>query len=288
MPASNSAPTDVLVLGAGGRVGAALARFLPESGLSVRGMTRHDVDIRDQGQLAAAIETADPRVVVYAVAIADPDRCERNPSLSYEVNVAGAVRAAEAADGIGCRLVYYSTDYVFGAPGRYLEDAPVSPLQVYGRHKAEAEQLVLGRGDNMVIRLPLLFGGDRDPVGDALRAVVDGAALPRDDRRRHPIPLRHVVSVTGMLVSTDARSGIYHAVGADAVTKTEWVCYIAGLLGKSVPPVTAPAGSPVAVRPTDVELASRHPELCATEGTVWVATRARVAELGFPGTAVVG
>ncbi|WP_343708651.1 sugar nucleotide-binding protein [Mycobacterium sp.] len=278
MPANAA---DVLVLGAGGRLGEVLARLLPGFGLSVRGVSRHHVDVRDHAALTACIEATDPRVVVYAAAMADPDRCERDPSASHDVNVAGAVQVTEAAARIGCRVIYYSSDYVFGEPGRYFEDAPVSPLQVYGQHKAEAEQLVLGRGDNVVIRLPLLFGNGRDTVSDLVRAVVQGTPLARDDRRRYPIPLRHVVTVTAMIVSTGARCGIYHAVGVDSVTKIEWACYIAGLLGRPVSPATA-TGSPLAARPADVELASRRPEMCAPAGTLWEATRARVVELSEP------
>ena len=269
--------SDVLVVGATGRVGTALIRLLPEHGLTVAGVHR-EVDVCDEAQLTARLEQVEPRVVVYAAAIADPDRCERNPSASHDANVVGADRVCAAAARTGCRVVYYSSDYVFGAPGRYFEDAAVSPLQVYGRHKAEAERLVLNRDDNVVIRLPLLFG-DRDFVAEAVRAVANGTPLGRDNRRRYPIPLRHVVDVTVAMITTDASPGVYHAVGSDAVTKSEWACYIAGLLGEPVPPPAVSAEQAAAPRPVDVELATRHPELCTPPGTLWTATRDRVTEL---------
>jgi dTDP-4-dehydrorhamnose reductase len=270
---------DVLVLGACGRVGAALCDLLPGYGFSVQGVAHSEVDVGDDDAVAACIVAAAPRVVVYAVAIADPDRCERDPAASYEANVAGVQRVATAAARTGCRVIYYSSDYVFGSAGTYFEDAPVAPLQVYGRHKAEAEQLVLGCGDNVVLRLPLLFGAT-DFVADAVRAALVGTPLAVDQRRRFPIPLTHVARLTAGIITTEAASGIYHAVGVEAVTKAEWVAHIAGLLGRPVPPAVAPGGGPGAPRPVHVELATRHPQFCTVPGTLWAATRARVAELG--------
>lgn len=270
---------DVLVLGAGGRVGAALCDLLPGYGLSVHGLTRREIDVGDEAAVAACIAAAGARVVVYAIAIADPDRCELDPAASYDANVAGVQRVAAAADRNGCRVIYYSSDYVFASPGTYFEDAPVAPLQVYGCHKVEAERLVLDGGDNVVLRLPLLFG-TTDFVAAAVRAVLGGTPLAVDQRRRFPIPLTHVARVTAGVITTEAPSGIYHAVGTDTVTKAEWLAYIAELLNRPVPPAAAPGAGTAAPRPVDVELATRHPQLCTTPGTLWAATRERVAELG--------
>ncbi|UQX13192.1 SDR family oxidoreductase [Candidatus Mycobacterium methanotrophicum] len=271
----------VLVLGAGGRVGAALCDLLPGYGFSVHGLTRSEVDVGDDDAVAACIAAADPGVVIYAVAIADPDRCERDPAASYEANVAGVQRVAAVAARTGRRVIYYSSDYVFGSAGTYFEDAAVAPLQVYGRHKAEAEQLVLGCGCNVVLRLPLLFGS-KDFVADAVRAALAGAPLAVDRRRRFPIPVTHVARLTAGIITSEAVSGIYHAVGVEAVTKAEWAAQIAGLLGRPVPPAVAPGGGLGAPRPVDVELATRHPQLRTVPGTLWAATRARVAELAKP------
>lgn len=264
--------TDVLVFGATGRLGTALVRLLPGFGLSVTGRSGRGAE-----QLAAGVEAVVPRVVVYAAAIADPDACERDPDASHRVNVAGPAAVAATAARLGCRVVYYSSDYVFGPPGRYFEDAPVSPLQVYGRHKVAAERLLLERGDNIVIRLPLLFGA-RDFVADAVAAITRGTPLAMDERTRFPISVDHVAAITATLLREEAPAGIYHAVGTDAVTKADWARYIADLLDQPVPPV-APAKPAVAARPVDIELATRHTGMATSPGALWAATRARVAEL---------
>lgn len=266
-----------------------MGRSLPRYGLSTSSVLRKrtaadtcGVDVRSERDVAECVEAVRPRVVIYAAALSDPDQCERNPSASHDVNVRGVCHAAAAASRIGSRVLYYSTDYVFGAPGTYCEDAHVAPQQVYGRHKVEAERLLLGDGDgdgdNVVMRLPLLFGS-RDFVLAAVNAIKQGVPLRCDDRRRYPIPLEHVVEVTASIVTTNARRGIYHAVGVDGLTKVEWANYIAGLLGKPAPVVAPAPDNSGARRPVDVKLCTRHPEMRASAGTVWSATRARVAEL---------
>lgn len=282
-----SSRTDALILGAGGRLGEALSRLLPRYGLAISSVLRNQttantrgVDVCSERDVTECIEAVRPRVVIYAAALSDPDRCERHPSASHEVNVRGVCHTAAAASRIGSRVLYYSSDYVFGAPGTYCEDAQVAPRQVYGRHKVEAEQVLLGDGDgdNVVMRLPLLFGS-RDFVLAAVNAIKQGVPLRCDDRRRYPIPLEHVVEVTASIITSNARRGIYHAVGVDGLTKVEWANYIAGLLGKPALVVAAAADKSAAPRPVDVELGTRHPEMRAAAGTVWSATRARVAEL---------
>lgn len=276
--------TDVLLIGAGGRVGAALHRLLPGHGLRVTAApsTAATPDALSPARLREMLAAVRPRAVVYAAAIADPDHCEREPALSHEINVAGAQRAAEAATAAGARLLYYSTDYVFGSPGRYFEDAEPAPLQVYGRDKAAAERLVLAAGPHAVLRLPLLFGA-RDFVAEAVAAVRTGTPLAVDDRRRLPIPLSHVAAATVAVLTELTVPGVYHAVGTDSVTKARWLAYVAGLLDADLPPArtpapaaSRPAGAP---RPVDIELASRHPQLCTAPGSLWAATRVRVAEL---------
>ena len=60
------------------------------------------------------------------------------------------------------RLVYLSSDHVFGGDGVYTEASVPSPISVYGRTRVEAEQLVLKRADTLVIRTGLTIGPSPD------------------------------------------------------------------------------------------------------------------------------
>jgi dTDP-4-dehydrorhamnose reductase len=57
-------------------------------------------------------------------------------------------------------MVFISTDFVFdGTNAPYDEQAATSPLNTYGRQKAEAEKAVLSASaDHIILRVPILYG----------------------------------------------------------------------------------------------------------------------------------
>ncbi|HSF29769.1 MAG TPA: SDR family oxidoreductase, partial [Candidatus Tectomicrobia bacterium] len=121
-------------------------------------LTRLDVD--DAGGVRATTHAFRPDVVVHTVALGDVDACERHPYEAYRINVQGTEAMAQAAEAVGARLLYISTDQVYdGVEGNYDEaDAP-NPLMVYGRTKLEAEQRVATIcHDAVILRLALMYG----------------------------------------------------------------------------------------------------------------------------------
>lgn len=281
---------EILILGAGGGLGTALASGFAD--LDAVGTTRSGigatiaVDVGDEAALRGVIETVAPHYILYAAGIADPDACERDPDLSKRVNLDGLGHVLRHARAQGSRVLYYSTDYVFGSAGEYDEHARTSPLQTYGRHKRQAEQLLLGfDAAHLVLRLPLLFGATvpgRDFVTSTAQALREGRPLRRDERRRYPVSVDHVVAVTRRLIADSELEpgGVFHVEGSDGTSKSEWACYIAGLLGIEPRFDSTPAPAPLAPRPDGARLRSLHPELCAsTPGELWRRTREIVAAL---------
>lgn len=56
------------------------------------------------------------------------------------------------------RLVYVSSDHVFGGDDAYDEASRPCPISLYGRTRVDAEALVLGRPLSLVIRPGLAIG----------------------------------------------------------------------------------------------------------------------------------
>ena len=83
---------------------------------------------------------------------ASPDRgaqypslpCERDPDLSYRVNVQGTANVIAVAKAYNIRLIFLSSDLVFDGEkdGPYHEGDPVSPATVYGWHKVTVEEMI--------------------------------------------------------------------------------------------------------------------------------------------------
>jgi dTDP-4-dehydrorhamnose reductase len=137
----------VLVLGAGGQVGRAVAQTAP-AGHEVVARTRADVDIGDSAAIGRAIGEAAADWIVNAGAYTAVDQAEDQPAAAALVNDTAVGWIAAAAARSGSRVVHLSTDFVFdGSSSRaYLPDDAPRPLSVYGATKLAGEAKVLDGG----------------------------------------------------------------------------------------------------------------------------------------------
>src|SRR5947207_3868949 len=105
-------------------------------------LTRAACDITDREATRRAISEARPDLLIHLAAFTKVNECQRNPERAMAVNSQGVSNVAEAVNAIGARLVYISTDYVFDGRKRtpYREEDAVSPVNAYGRSKAEGEK----------------------------------------------------------------------------------------------------------------------------------------------------
>jgi dTDP-4-dehydrorhamnose reductase len=100
----------------------------------------YDVDVLQDGPLEAAIETADPDVVVNAVGVIKQIDVAKDPVTSISTNALLPHRAATFCKKRGARLIQFSTDCVFaGRKGPYAENAPTDAEDLYGRSKLLGE-----------------------------------------------------------------------------------------------------------------------------------------------------
>lgn len=193
---SLSAPTGehVLVTGGAGYIGSALVPLLLDRGYRVTVFDRFEYgifpllpvasdpnlsiikgDILDRGALKAAL-AGGITAVVHLAAIVGYPACDRDQALAVAVNETGTRNLVELMDSGSQKLVFASTGSCYGAvaSGVCTEMTPISPLTLYGRTKAAAEEIVLSRGspaskgsssssssrgpNAVVLRLATLFG----------------------------------------------------------------------------------------------------------------------------------
>ncbi len=118
------------------------------------------IDLGDFSETKAMMAAVRPAAVIHTAAITDLDYCEQYPHESLAINLKSAVHLAGLCGDRDIPFVFTSTDLVFdGAKAPYGEADPVTPINVYGEHKALAEEGILAdNADAVICRLPLLIG----------------------------------------------------------------------------------------------------------------------------------
>lgn len=203
----------VSIFGATGLLGKALLREWGQD--EVVGLGSKDADIRDAGQVLAAVERTRPEWIVLAAAYTDVDGCESHRDLAFAVNARGAVNVAQAAHRSGSRLLFLSTDYVFDGLGTvpYETDHPRAPQNVYGQSKAEAEkQLTAILPNCCIVRTSWLFGVGGKCFPDTILKLADTrpALDVVDDQRGSPTHAADLARAIIQLCRAGAE-GIVHA-----------------------------------------------------------------------------
>ncbi|WP_433202420.1 NAD-dependent epimerase/dehydratase family protein [Nocardia sp. CA-107356] len=176
----------ILVTGANGYLGSAVAGALDDSGHDVVGLVRRGragvpdgipvrtADLGDRGALGAALVDVD--LVCHLAALTRVRESFASPLEYFEVNVGGTVTLlhAMAASGVP-RLVFASTASIYGAAERQpmAEELADDPPHPYAASKRAAEtviaaQAATGRLDATVLRLFNIAGG---PDPDDTRIV---------------------------------------------------------------------------------------------------------------------
>lgn len=239
----------VSIFGATGLLGKALLREWGQD--EVVGLGSKDADIRDAGQVLAAVERTGPEWIVLAAAYTDVDGCESHRDLAFAVNARGAVNVAQAAHRSGSRLLFLSTDYVFDGLSTvpYETDHPRAPQNVYGQSKAEAEkQLTAILPNCCIVRTSWLFGVGGKCFPDTILKLADTrpALDVVDDQRGSPTHAADLARAIIQLCRAGAE-GIVHATNTGECSWFEFAREIVSSAGLKT--IVRPTSSQKFVRP---------------------------------------
>lgn len=199
--------STILITGAAGLVGCALARVLRERGHRIVSLDLRDPDPPARGDVRDAAAVAKAMTgctgIIHLAAVSRVIFGERDPALCRSTNIGGTRTLLEAARVAPARpwLIFASSREVYGQP-RLLpatEDAPLDPINVYGHTKVAGEHLLLAARDQglrgAIVRLSNVYGSPADHhdrvVPAFVRAAVRGQPL-RVDGADHTFDFTHV------------------------------------------------------------------------------------------------
>ena len=282
----------VLVTGAEGRLGSTLAAVLgARHRVAARG--RAGLDITRPAEVAAAVRSVAPDVIVNCAAWNDVDGAEDDPAGAFEVNAFAVRTLARAARGAGATLVHYSTDFVFDglAAAPYAEEDPANPQSVYAMSKLAGEWFARD-APAYVLRVASLFGGGRPGVrAGSLDRMADAILAGREvhaftDRTVSPSYVPDVAASTAALLARRPRPGVYHCVGSGLGTWVAVATELARRLGRParIVPVAVADRPQKARRPVFCALSNARLARAGIEMPPWTDALARyaAARLGQP------
>lgn len=256
----------ILITGATGTLGQAFARACRHRGLPFVLAGRSTLAIDDPSSVAESLDRLAPAAVINTAGFVRVDDAEREEDACMRANALGAEVLARACAERSTPFVTFSSDLVFdglkGSP--YVESDAPSPLNAYGRSKAEAEARVLVLGGPALVVRTAAFFSHADPHNFAVHAL---SALGRGERFRAADDL--IVSPTYVpdLVNAcldlllDGETGVRHLANAGALSWADFARALAEGAGYNpglVEGLPAAAFGWPAPRPHDVSLGSEH------------------------------
>lgn len=151
----------ILVTGYNGQLGFDVIKELRSRSIDCKGVDRDDFDITDRDETVKFIENYAPDAVVHCAAYTAVDRAEEDEKNCRKVNVDGSENIAIACEKLGAKMLYVSTDYVYGGAGEnpFEPTDETDPKNVYGRTKLEGEKAVMKHCDRFfIVRTSWVFG----------------------------------------------------------------------------------------------------------------------------------
>ena len=151
----------VIVTGITGQLGYDVAAELDRRGEKFIATSRKEIDLNNEESIKNFIREHKPEAVIHCAAYTAVDKAESEAELALTVNGLSTRYMAEVCREVGAKILYPSTDYVFGGDGRkpYETDDEKNPCNVYGRSKLLGEDSIRAvQRQHFIVRISWVFG----------------------------------------------------------------------------------------------------------------------------------
>lgn len=253
----------ILVTGYNGQLGYDVVKELNSRSVECRGVDREDFDITDRDETVGYICDYAPDAVIHCAAYTAVDRAEDDEENCRKVNADGTENIAVACEKLRAKMLYVSTDYVYGGDGEapFETDSPTNPKNVYGVTKLEGEKAVMKYIDKFfIVRTSWVFGiNGNNFVKTMLRLGDEKESLNVVcDQVGSPTYTPDLARLICDLIVTE-KYGIYHGTNANFCSWAEFAAEIMKLGGKKtvINPVPSSEYPTKAERPHNSRLSKK-------------------------------
>lgn len=258
-------PSSSLIIGSSGQVAQALFRELSEvEGQNPIRSSRKpsnpgdlEIDLADQRSIRAGLRSFWTRtppaesVIFLPGAWTHVDGCEQDPARCFLTNTEGARIVAELVAEAGAHLVFFSSEYVFGAAeyrngatGPFSENDAPDPCSVYGESKAKAEQAIMDAGlvsRATIVRTTVVYSWRAQDMNFPmqLRRYLQDCISGKSGLAKFRIPVDQITTPTyaadlaqaTVALAKKRTAGIWHVCGRDRLSRAEFTEKLAQAFG---------------------------------------------------------
>jgi dTDP-4-dehydrorhamnose reductase len=224
-----------LLLGPNGQLGSDLRSANGQRGepIEMLAVGREQIDLGNIEAAVSSLRDFKFDVLINCSSYHKTDEVEGNAQQAFTINAHLVKRLSELAAEKHARFFHVSTDYVFGGQVQRSplpENAPKTPVNIYGASKAMGEDLaLLNCRDTAIIRVASLFGvaGASGKGGNFVETMLrlakeKGELRVVADQTMSPTSTLDVaVAMIDMLLAK-APPGIWHVVNSGAATWFEF------------------------------------------------------------------
>ncbi|MCL4262883.1 MAG: SDR family oxidoreductase [Anaerolineae bacterium] len=176
------------------------------------------LDVRDEMAVHRLVADFQPDVIIHTAG------SNRGEDMEAVIRL-GARHVTQAAEMVNARLIHLSSDVVFrGDAAPYAETAVPTPINAYGRAKADAETIVQTHANHVIIRTSLIYGLAMMDHSTAWMAQALRTGQPVtlfNDQIRNPVWVNSL-SQACLELAQHTFTGIIHVAGRQVMSRADF------------------------------------------------------------------
>ncbi|MDX1960582.1 MAG: dTDP-4-dehydrorhamnose reductase [Leptospiraceae bacterium] len=202
----------ILITGSNGMLGSEFCSAWKD--FSIYPFTKKELDITNSNQLEKVFKESKPEIFVNTAAYTKVDDCEKDDS-HFQINGYSLHTISKLCVQYNCKLVHFSTDYVFSGKEFFpiQEEEPRFPVNAYGEGKLVGEkQIISTQGlDFLLFRVQWLYGSNGK---NFLKTMLNLAKTRKElkvvsDQFGKPTSVEFIVKLVSIAIEKNLK-GIYH------------------------------------------------------------------------------